>query len=148
MGWGMKIQFTENFKDIFEEKNLTQKQIAEGTGISQGQISRFLNGVIPTAKNVCKICDFLGCSVDYITGLNEEYSYKNSKKGFYNFYFYEEYEKLLKLNNTSHYKLAKQHIVCETSLRFWKNGTLPNFEVMFNIAQTLGGSLDKMLGKL
>ena len=142
----MEIRFTENFIELCEQSNLNQKQIAKEIGINQSQISRYLKGILPDIKTVVKIADYFNHSIDYMIGLidNEE---KPSKKGYNPSMFYKNYQYLLNKNNTTHYQLAKNKIVCETSLRLWKKDTLPKFEVICNIAYYLGGSVDELLGR-
>ena len=142
----MEIRFTENFIELCEQSNLNQKQIAKEIGINQSQISRYLKGILPDIKTVVKIADYFNHSIDYMIGLidNEE---KTSKKGYNPSMFYKNYQYLLNKNNTTHYQLAKNKIVCETSLRLWKKDTLPKFEVICNIAYYLGGSVDELLGR-
>jgi len=144
----MDMKFTDNFIELYEQNNVNQLDFAEKLGINQSQISRYLKGVIPDIKNIVKICDYFNVSIDIVTGLVETKTYAQQKKGFTNLAFYNEYDKLLKQNNTTHYKLAQKHLVCETSLRLWKKGTLPKFEVLYNIAYELGGSIDKLLGRI
>lgn len=144
----MVIKFTENFVDLCEAKNLSQEELANAIGINQSQISRYFKGILPDTKTIVKICDYFNCSIDYLVGLSDEVNYKHNLPGFDKKAFYNEYQKLLTQNNMSHYKLAQKKVVCETSLRLWKRGTLPKFEVLCNIAYELGGSVDKMLGRI
>ena len=141
----MEMKFTEIFVDLCDDKN--QIKLANEIGINQSQISRYLKGTIPNTKSIVKICDYFNCSIDYIVGLNDK-TYKVLKNGYDNKVFYERYQKALKDNNTNHYKLSKQGIVCETSLRLWKKGMLPQFDVLFNIAITLCTSIDYLLGRM
>ena len=139
------MKFTEIFIDLCEDKN--QIELSSEIGLNQSQISRYLKGIIPNTKSIVKICDYFNCSVDYIVGLNDK-TYKSLKSGYNSNVFYERYQKALKDNNTSHYKLSKQGIVCETSLRLWKKGMLPQFDVLFNIAISLGISIDYLIGRI
>lgn len=141
-------KFVETFSDLFLKTELSKKAFADKVGIKHSQISRYLTGTSPKLSTVAKICDFFNCSIDYITGLTDDFCYKNLKKGINSKAFYDEYCKLLNLNKTTHYKLAKQGLVCETRLSSWKLGKLPEFETIFNIAYELGGSIDKMLGRI
>ena len=142
----MEIKFTEIFTDLCEDKN--QINLAKEIGINQSQISRYLQGTIPTISSVVKICDYFDCSIDYISGLNEKKKYSLSQNGYNNKIFYEHYKNALNKNNLTHYQLAKKNIVCETSLRLWKTGRLPNFEVLYNIANYLNVSIDYLLGRI
>ena len=144
----MKIKFTEIFTDLFIERELTKTSFANSIGIGHSKIQHYLNGEIPSPKTVAKICDFFKCSMDYISGLSESYTYPNIKNNYEISNFISEYQRLLKLNATNHFSLSKKGIVNESSLSWWKKGGLPKFEVIFNIAYELGGSIDKMLGRI
>ncbi len=140
--------FTENFTDLFVLTGLTKHKFAELIGIGHCLIADYLNGTIPLLRNVIKICDYFNCSVDFIVGLTTDFSYTNLQKGYKKDCFFNEYQKLLKDNNTTHYCLAKNKIVTATKLSLWKQGRLPQFEVMVAIAYELCGSIDKMLGRI
>ena len=143
-----KCIFTENFTDLFLSTGLGKTKFANSVGLKHSQIEKYLQGTIPVTNSVVKICDYFNCSIDYITGLSNTFSYPNLNKGFCPNKFYPEYERLLKLNNTNHYRLAKNNIVTETSSSLWKKGCLPKFDVLISIAYELDGSIDKMLGRI
>ena len=144
----MKIKFTEIFNDLLEESELTKTQFAREIKVSPSKINNYQKGQLPAPKTVAKICDYFGCSIDYITGLSDEFKYEKMINGYHPECFMTEYQKVLDLNNTRHYRLAQKGIVNMTCLIRWKNGRLPMFEVMYNIAYELGGSIDKLLGRL
>lgn len=59
--------FTERFIQILQDKNLTAYKVAKETGISQGLMNEYKNGVkLPTVQNLIKIADYLNCSIDYL----------------------------------------------------------------------------------
>lgn len=61
--------FTDRFIQTVQSKNLTAYKIAKDTGISQGLMNEYKNGVkLPTVQNLIKIADYLNCSVDYLLG--------------------------------------------------------------------------------
>ena len=65
--------FTDRFIQILQEKNLTAYKAAKETGISQGLMNEYKNGVkLPTVQNLVKIADYLGCSVDYLLGRTDK----------------------------------------------------------------------------
>ncbi len=140
--------FTENFTDLFIKTNFNKTKFANEVGIKHSQIEHYLQGTIPTIKSVVKICDYFNCSIDYMVGLNNNFKYENMKQRYTSNSFYPEYQRLLKINHTNHFRLSKNNLVTETSLSSWKRGCLPKFEVLINIAYELGGSIDKMLGRI
>ena len=140
--------FTENFTDLFIKTGLTKHKFAKLIDIDHCLIADYLQGTIPLLKNVVKICDYFNCSIDYMVGLGSNFTYLNLQAGYKNNYFYPEYQRLLQLNNTTHYVLAKNNIVTSTKLNLWQQGRLHKFEVLVAIAYELGGSIDKMLGRI
>ena len=61
--------FTEKFVELLQEKNITSYKIAKDSGISQGLMCDYKNGVkLPGLHNLIKIADYLDCSVDYLLG--------------------------------------------------------------------------------
>ena len=142
------MDFTEIFTDLFLGTELNKTKFANQLGIGHSTIQKYMDGVIPSPKTVALICDYFNCSMDYITGLSDEFNYKNSKGGIDSKCFIPEYQRLLTINSTNHFTLSKKGLVNESSLSWWKKGHLPQFEVIFNIAYELGGSIDKLLGRI
>lgn len=110
--------FTENFTDLFLETELTKTKFAKQIKIGHQKIQHYLDGEIPTTKTIAKICDYFNCSMDYITGLSNEFTYQNIKTGYITEKFMSEYQHLLILNSTNHFKLSKTGIVNESSLGY------------------------------
>lgn len=140
--------FPDNFTDLFLNTNLTKHQFAKEVGIDHYQITGYLQGTIPITRSIVKICDYFNCSIDYMLGLSDCFAYPNMQKGFKKECFFPEYQRLLKANNKTHYLLSKEKIVTATKQSLWKKGGLPKFEVIIAIAYELGGSIDKMLGRI
>lgn len=61
--------FTDRFMQTLQSKKLTAYKVAKETGISQGLMNEYKNGIkLPTVQNLIKIADYLDCSVDYLLG--------------------------------------------------------------------------------
>lgn len=61
--------FTEKFRHILQETNITAYKVAKETGISQGLMAEYNRGEkIPTVNNLVKIADYLNVSIDYLLG--------------------------------------------------------------------------------
>jgi len=61
------------FKILRESKSLTQEQLAHELDIWTRTIGRWERGEqIPDAKNIMLICEFFGCSADFLLGLKDE----------------------------------------------------------------------------
>ncbi|MCM1166806.1 MAG: helix-turn-helix domain-containing protein [Lachnospiraceae bacterium] len=55
--------------EVLKERGITQKKLAEDTGISTGNISDWKSGKSsPKPAALAKIAKYLGCSVDYLLG--------------------------------------------------------------------------------
>lgn len=57
--------FVERVRDLMYEKNMTQREMANKTGIGTNNISQYLNGdKTPSVNVLLKICDALECTMD------------------------------------------------------------------------------------
>lgn len=65
--------FTDNFVKYLQNNNISAYSVAKNTGISQGLMNEYKNGVkLPTIHNLVKIADYLDCSVDYLLGRTDQ----------------------------------------------------------------------------
>ncbi|MDE7330115.1 MAG: helix-turn-helix transcriptional regulator [Clostridia bacterium] len=63
------INYCEALKQQRETANYTQRQLANATGISQGNISRWEKGeVVPNIEFCIRLADFYGISLDELVG--------------------------------------------------------------------------------
>jgi len=71
---------SEKIIELLKKNNMTQKDLAEKTGISKGAISYYISGArTPKYDHIKKIADALGTSPNYILGENNEATYENGK---------------------------------------------------------------------
>ena len=73
--------FTNKLSEIMENRGVTAYKVAKSTGISQGLMNQYKNGInIPTIQNLIKIADYLNCSVDYLLDRTDkpDITYKTS----------------------------------------------------------------------
>ncbi len=60
------------FKKIRCERNLTQRQIADGIGITEQSYQRYEYGkVIPSATVLLALADYFNVSLDYLCGRSD-----------------------------------------------------------------------------
>lgn len=144
----MTFQFKEIFTDLYVNSGFSKTKLASLIGINHSLITLYLDGTIPTTKTMQKICKYFNCSMDYMMGLNDKSTYSTLKHVIIRECFYPEYKRLLEINKTNHFQLSKQGLVCESSLSSWKYGHIPQFENIYKIAKELGGSIDKLLGRI
>lgn len=63
------MKFNKRFKQLRQEKNLTQKQMAQILFISENQCQRYEYGTtLPTVIGLIEIADYFQVSLDYLTG--------------------------------------------------------------------------------
>ena len=69
--------YYQRLKDLREDKDLTQKQIAEVLNTSHQYYNKYETGKIPiTFERVIQLAKFYNVSIDYIAGLTND---KNKK---------------------------------------------------------------------
>lgn len=66
--------FNKTLKEIMQEKNISQKQLSEYTGIPASSIASWFGkqSSSPSIDAVTKIADFFGCTIDYLVGRESE----------------------------------------------------------------------------
>jgi len=64
--------FSERLRELRASKNLTQKQLAEGTGLSERACQSYeLEIREPTLGSINKLADFFEVSTDYLLGRSD-----------------------------------------------------------------------------
>lgn len=67
----------DKIKELRTANELTQTMLAEKTGISRSIISQYENNQVePTATVIAKLAIALGCSTDYLLGLEDDFGTK------------------------------------------------------------------------
>ncbi len=68
-------------RDLREDRDLRQSDLAERTGLDQRTISNYETGkTSPDAYALIKLADFFGVSIDYLVGRVKYDYYTNEKK--------------------------------------------------------------------
>ena len=63
------MSFSENLKKVMVDRNISQSELSELTGVAKSGISQYLSGKCePGQKIVNKLADALDCSAAYLTG--------------------------------------------------------------------------------
>ncbi len=138
--------FSEILKDLIIDKNLSLRSVAKSSGVSASQISKYLNGSIPSVYVAERLANYFNCSLDYLFGLSDNknldsYGEVDISK------FVSRYEELLKLCGTTNWKFCKKNNLNEALIRHWRNGDTPSLNSIFIIAQNLGASIDYLVGR-
>ena len=59
--------FNNRIIELMEEKGLSQRELANKTGIKQANISRWEAGlVVPNIIDIWTLAEFFDCSIDYL----------------------------------------------------------------------------------
>ena len=69
----------KRIKDLREDHDMLQKEIASLLGISQQYYSEYENGTI-TINHLITLSKFYGTSIDYIVGLSDQKNMSKNKK--------------------------------------------------------------------
>lgn len=140
-------KFSEILNDLIIDKGLSLRKLAEDSGISANQYSKYLKGAIPTIPVAVRLSNYFKHSIDFLFGLidNEDNFKPNYEYNLSN--FVDKYEKLLENNKTTHWKFAKNYGLSESSLRHWKYGDVPKIESLIIIAFNLSSSIDYLIGR-
>ena len=65
-------RFGENLKMMLKERGMSQRDLAEVSGLAESTISQYLHGHrLPTVKSVINIAHALGCSVNELADFGE-----------------------------------------------------------------------------
>lgn len=71
----MQRTFQQIFKELRQEKGLTQAQLAERLNYTQGNISGWEKGTVePKATALTVIAEFFGVSIEYLLGVTDEFN--------------------------------------------------------------------------
>ena len=68
-------------RELREEKNLSQLDVAKGIGTSQRNIGRWETGSNePSSSFVLKLANFFNCSTDYLLGREDDFGVVSTSK--------------------------------------------------------------------
>lgn len=78
--------FSKRLKEARNDKNMTQKELSEKSGVSTVMISAYErnninSGKNPALNNIYAIATVLGVSIDWLCGLSDNYSIENKANG-------------------------------------------------------------------
>ncbi len=138
--------FSDVLKDLIVQKNLSLRKIAEGSGVSASQLSKYLKGFNPTIQVAVRIANYFDCTLDYLCGLTDK-ECKNINKTYDLTKFVLRYKQVLKENGTTNWKFCKKFGMNESLIRHWEKGEIPSFYNLIFIAENLGVSIDYLIGR-
>lgn len=115
-----KINYSEKFKELRKNLNLTQKELSEGLGLTQAAISKIEKGERNPSTNVLYlICETFKIPLDFfnIESFKKNKENKPTSKYIIKFEYYEDglfYKKtIIEMNNETIFNL------CDKNLKLW-----------------------------
>ena len=136
--------FSENLKELMIYKNIDIKTLSKDANIKLSTLYYYLEyKSLPSIKNAIKLSHYFNCSIDYLLGLSEIEKI-NTKISSNN--FIDNYEYLLKINNTNNNKVCKILNLNRNSIYNWKKGQIPKMVNLIEIAKYFDVSIDYLLG--
>lgn len=65
-------RFSSSLKDMLKDARMSQRELADATGLSESAISKYVNGQqIPTVRAIVNICYELACNTDDLIDFGE-----------------------------------------------------------------------------
>ena len=146
----MKMNFGIKLKELREEQNLTQENLANIININRVQYNQYENdyNTIPL-KHLNSLCNYFNVSIDYIFDFKKDKAYKDSSKEINSKIISERLRKFRKDNKLTQDKLAKILNVSRTTITEYERGTnLIATPFLYTICKNYDISADYLLGKI
>ena len=66
-------KFVQRLQEMREEQGLTMHQLSLKLGLGVNTVYKWeVEGQVPNANYIAKVCEYFGCSADYLLGLRDE----------------------------------------------------------------------------
>lgn len=141
-------EFAETLSELCVENNLNPKQLAKKVKISASTLYNYINGFsMPTLKNLVKLANFFGCTINFLVGLDDVPTKYKFKQTYDKTLFFPRYKQLLEENGTNHNAIKDKIGVSMSNLTKWKNGTIPYLPALIEIAKYFDVSVDFLIGR-
>ena len=147
----MKEKFMSNLRKIRTESKVSQIQLAEDIGFSNGIISLWETGLrLPSADAIIILSRYFQVSTDYLLKVTDNNSTLHRIQDFDvdMTIFNNRLKELRKNKKLSQEQLAKRAGLTKTSINHWENGKcLPNANAIVALARYFGVTTDYLLGE-
>ena len=144
------MDYTKRLKLIRENKNLTQKDIANILEITRGLYAQYeiADKIIPIS-HLNTISNYFNISIDYLLDLNSKQKYPKSKKEIDIEKFSMRLKEFRKENKLTQEKLAKNLNTSHSVISSYESGkTLILTSFLYTICKKYNISADYLLGKI
>lgn len=137
-------KFAVILKCLLMKKSFTQGKLAETTGLSEATITHYIKGkTTPSKKNLAKIADALGVSVnEFYTDIKEYAPYMNNNEETFSY----KLNQLLSEKGITQAQLAKEIGVTRQSVNLYTTKKeVPSDEIITRIAEYFGITKEALL---
>ncbi|MCL2847789.1 MAG: helix-turn-helix domain-containing protein [Firmicutes bacterium] len=137
--------FSERLFELMLEKEIKSHELASIIGVSTNTVNDWKRGKFHmNLRNAIKLADFFECSIDYLVGRSEDYSY--FAPTFYPL-FYSHLLAVLKEYGYTTYRIRLDGILGGGHFGSWKKGCDPLIATLIPLADYLGVTLDYLVGR-
>lgn len=129
------------------DRGMSVEELASALGMNNSTMvyNWIENKYYPSQPYLFKLADFFCCSMDYLLGRTDDFTYAKTKS---TLEFKTQLTKFLELNSISKYKLAKELQINKGNVYAWFNkGCYPTTEMIVKIADYLHCSVDELIGR-
>ena len=134
--------FVEMLLEALQEKGKTIKDL-EDNGIIPKRSFYQYKSYTPFLTSILKIANYLEMSLDYFADRTNVNNFKTYKIEHQDFYL--NLMSFIKQAQISQSKLAKDLEIGRPNFSYWKNGSLPKFRTLIEIANYLNCNIDDLL---
>lgn len=133
--------FWEKFYKLCEENGTKPFTVVKELGISQGSITKWKNGSVPSGASLSKLADYFGVTVDELLSDGEQTEAPGAPSLFYtNLMYLCEHEK------KPPEKVAAALDLQPSVINSWRVGNVPKWGVLYNVAGYFNVPLADLIG--
>lgn len=138
--------FASRLSELIVDNLTSVSQVGAESGCSEPNLSRYVCGrAMPSLDITIRLADYFNVTCDYLLGLDDESNAESFKPCSP---FNKRFSEVLKELNVSRYRLQKLTGISESVMRYWAEGkTLPSVKNVIRVAQSLGCTVDYLLGR-
>lgn len=134
--------FKELLSDVLNDKGKSFEDLENANIICKRSFYQYKD-FTPFLPKILEIANFLEISLDYLANRTTDNKFKKYKIPQTS--FLENLNKQLTIASSSKFKLAKELNLGRANFTYWKNGSMPKFTTLIEIANHLHCSIDDLL---
>ena len=139
-------KLSERLKELmFDHGNMKSEALAAEIGVMGTSVRNWINGTYEiTLANAIKLADYFQCSLDYLTGLRENYEtvFPRDLPP-----FYLRLREVMRELGITRYKIAHSKNFSDSYFTNWASGEQPKLATVCALADYLNVSLDYLVGR-